>query len=71
VARSFIAYARAFIVDAPESTVIHHADAARFTDWQGEPHPRHVRIAGDHLFTTGSPRVDAANERFRSELHWT
>ncbi|AYJ48907.1 lipocalin-like domain-containing protein [Rhodococcus sp. P1Y] len=70
MAQGFIAYAGPFTVDSDSGTVTHHIEVALFTDWQGAPQERSVRIEGDRLSIIGSPRTAPDERRFHVELEW-
>jgi hypothetical protein len=71
MARDFIAYAGPFTIDADAGTVTHHIDIALFTGWQTGAQVRHVRVSGDTLDITGSPRTASDGRSFRVELVWS
>ncbi|UUE28540.1 lipocalin-like domain-containing protein (plasmid) [Rhodococcus qingshengii] len=70
MSHGFIAYAGPFTIIPAADTVVHHLDLALFTDWQGGEQLRSVRIDGDYLYITGSPRITSDGRCFHSELCW-
>ena len=70
MARDFIAYAGPFTIDSVNDIVTHHVDIALFTGWQDGGQVRHVKVSGDELIITGSPRTSADGRPFHVELTW-
>ena len=69
-AQKFVAYAGTYVLDESTGTVHHSIELALYPNWQGQSQLRELRLEGDILMITASPRTAADGRTFRAELRW-
>jgi hypothetical protein len=65
----FEAYAGPFELDAASGTVTHHAEVARFPNWEGTAQVRYARLVDGKLFLD-TPPMPALGEDWIVSLSW-
>jgi len=65
----FDAYAGTYKVDLEAGTVTHHAEVARFPNWEGTAQVRHMQLHGDRLHLSTTP-ISVLGQEWVVSLSW-
>ena len=65
----FDAYAGTYEIDGASGTVTHHAEVARFPNWEGTPQVRYARLVDGSLHL-GTPPILALGQEWVVSLVW-